>query len=68
MYSIKDLKDPYSLLEKRNLRIENRILTLDEDYSHVNHFFSKAIIETELDKLVDDYIERSFILQRSKEE
>ena len=68
MYQNEDLKDPNFLFERRMVLMRNRIQTLCNDYRNVNHFFSKAIIETELEKLVDDYIERSFILQRSKTE
>jgi serine/threonine-protein kinase RIO1 len=47
--------------------MRNRIQTLCNDYRNVNHFFSKAIIETELERLVDDYLERAFILQRNQQ-
>lgn len=68
MYNIKDLQDPNLLFEKRTIYMRNRIQVLVNDYQNVNHFFSKAIIETELEKLVDDFIERSFVLQRTNEE
>lgn len=63
MYKNKDLQDPNLLFEKRMVYMRNRIMTLCNDYFNVNHYFSKAIIETELEKLVDDYLEREFILQ-----
>lgn len=69
MYSDKDLKDPHLLFEKRRNLMWQRIQTLNNDYKNVNHYFSKAIIETELEQLVDDFFERSFILQtNSKDE
>ena len=68
MYTIKDLQDPSSLFKKRMNYMENRILKLNSDYQNVNHYFSKAIIETELEQLVDEYLERSFILQRTNRE
>lgn len=68
MYQNKDLLDPNLLFERRMVLMRNRIQTLVNDYNNVNHFFSKAIIETELEKLVDDYLERSFILQRVDKE
>ena len=68
MYNIKDLQDPNSLFKKRVIYMRNRIQILVNDYNNVNHYFSKAIIETELEKLVDDFIERSFVLQRTNEE
>ena len=64
MYNAKDLKDPYSIL-KRDVALKyQRIQTLSNDYRRVHHYFSKAIIETELENLVRDYLEQSFVLQR----
>ena len=64
MYGVKDLKDPYSIL-KRDVQIKKqRIQTLSNDYQVVNHYFAKAIIEVELENLVRDYLEQSFILQK----
>lgn len=67
MYQNKDLQDPNLLFKRRMIYMRNRIQVLCNDYRNVNHYFSKAIIETELEQLVDDYLERSFILQ-SKEQ
>ena len=67
MYSSKDLKDLLSILQRDVQLKYQRIQTLSNDYQKVNHYFSKAIIETELENVVDDYLERSFILQ-SKEQ
>lgn len=68
MYTNKDLLDPNLLFERRMVLMRNRIQVLCNDYNNVNHHFSKAIIETELERLVDDYLERSFILQRRQKE
>ena len=65
MYKNKDLQDPNLLFERRMVLMRNRIQILCNDYQNVNHFFSKAIIETELERLVDDYLERQFVLQRT---
>ncbi|MBR3208761.1 MAG: hypothetical protein IKF82_00685 [Bacilli bacterium] len=63
----KDLYDSNLLFNNRLRRIRYRIQTLRNDYQNVNHYFSKAIIETELERLEDDLFERSFVLQKSKE-
>lgn len=68
MYRDKDLQDPLSLYDRRLKLMWQRIQTLNNDYKNVNHYFSKAIIETELERLVDDYIERSFVLQTDQAE
>ena len=62
----KDLYDSNLLFNNRLRRIRYRIQTLRNDYQNVNHYFSKAIIETELERLEDDLFERSFVLQKSK--
>ena len=67
MYREKDLKDPNSLFDRRVQLMWQRIQTLSNDYKNVNHYFSKAIIETELERLVDEYLERTFILQSQQE-
>ena len=66
MYQNKDLQDPNLLFKRRLKLMHSRIQILCNDYRNVNHYFSKAIIETELEKLVDDYLERTFILQRKE--
>lgn len=68
MYEMKDLLNPNLLFERRMVLMRNRIQVLINDYQHVNHYFSKAIIETELDRLVDEYLERSFVLQGNRKE
>ena len=68
MYSKKDLLDPNLLFNRRLVLMRNRIQVLCNDYNNVHHYFAKAIIETELERLVDDYLERSFVLQRRERE
>ena len=57
------LSDPYSLFNERTANIRLRILNLQEDYSRVDHYISKAIIQEEIENLVDDLVERTFVLQ-----
>lgn len=59
-----DLYDPNLLFDNKIRKIRSRIQTLRNDYQNVNHYFSKAIIEVELEKAEDDLLERSFVLQR----
>ena len=68
MYDGKDLLDPFSLFEKRTRLIFQRIQTLNQDEAVMLHPVSKAIIRNALDELVDDYVDRSLVLQRSKED
>lgn len=68
MYDGKDLLDPFSLFEKRTKLIFQRIQVLNQDEAVMLHPVSKAIIRNALDELVDDYVDRSLVLQRSKEE
>lgn len=68
MYDEKDLLDPFLLFEKRTRLIFQRIQILNTDYSVMQHPVSKSIILNTLDELVDDYVDRSLVLQRSKEE
>ena len=67
MYDAKDLLDPFSLFEKRTKLIFHRIQVLNQDEGVMLHPVSKAIIRNTLDELVDDYVDRTLVLQRSKE-
>ena len=67
MYDEKDLLDPFLLFERRTKLIFQRIQVLDQDYGLMQHPVSKSIILNTLDELVDDYVDRSLVLQRSKE-
>ena len=67
-YSKDLLTDPYSLFEERTKQIKIRILNLQEDYDRVDHFISKAIIQEEIENLVDDLVERSFVLRTKSDE
>ena len=62
------LNDPYSLFEKRTESIKLRILNLQEDHGRVEHFISKAVIEEEIENLVDDLIERTLVLQNQSKD
>ena len=68
MYDEKDLLDPFLLFEKRTRLIFQRIQVLNTDYTVMQHPVSKSIIINILEELVDDYVDRSLVLQRSKEE
>lgn len=63
----RDLDDPTSLFIFQIDKIKSRIRTLEKDLKKVQHYYSKAIIEKELEVLVDDLIARQLSLQ-SKEE
>lgn len=67
MYEKKHLQDPYLLFERRTQLMRSRIQTLIVDYINVKCYISRAIIIDELERLVDDYIERQLILRRQKE-
>lgn len=62
------LNDPYLLFEYRTKKIRQRLLILRADIGRVNHYISKAIIQTEIENLEDDLIERSLVLQRQQQE
>lgn len=67
MYDKKHLQDPYLLFERRTQLLRSRIQILLVDYVNVQHYISKAIIIDELERLVDDYIERQFVLSKKGE-
>ena len=68
MYDQKHLQDPYLLFERRTQLIRSRIQILLIDYINVKCYISRAIIVDELERLVDDYIERQLVLQKGKYE
>ena len=70
MYNQKHLQDPYLLFERRTQLIRSRIQMLLIDYINVKCYISRAIIIDEIERLVDDYIERQLVLQKgnTKEE
>lgn len=68
MYDEKELLDPFLLFEKRTKLIFQRIQILNIDEAVMLHPVSKAIIRNTLDELVDDYVDRSLVLRRSREE
>lgn len=67
MYEKKHLQDPYLLFERRTQLMRSRIQTLIVDYINVKCYISRAIIIDELERLVDDYIERQLVLRSQKE-
>lgn len=67
MYDRKHLQDPYLLFERRTQLIRSRIQTLLVDYINVKCYISRAIIVDELERLVDDYIERQLVLQKGQQ-
>lgn len=67
MYDRKHLQDPYLLFERRTQLIRSRIQTLLVDYINVKCYISRAIIIDELERLVDDYIERQLVLQKGQQ-
>ena len=68
MYDAKHLQDPYLMFERRTQLLRSRIQTLIVDYINVKCYISRAIIIDELERLVDDYIERKLVLQRGQQE
>jgi len=62
------LNNPFSLFSQRTEDIKLRIMKLEADYKRVDHFVSKAIIEEEMEKVVDDLVERTFVLQGNSSE
>lgn len=64
---LKDLDDPTSFFIYQTEQMRKRIITLEKDFKKVQHYYSKAIIEKELEVLIDEFIARQLSL-RSKEE
>lgn len=67
MVELKDFNDPSTIFSKKTDIIVNRILTLQKDYKKVKHYYSKAIIEKELEDLMDEYVARTFNISKGKE-
>ena len=68
MYDMKHLQDPFYLFERQTQLKRARLRVLLADYDNVKCYISKAIIIDEIERLVDDLIEREFVLQRSRED
>ena len=64
---LKDLDDPTSFFIYQTEQMRKRIIILEKDLKKVQHYYSKAIIEKELEVLIDEFIARQLSL-RSKEE
>lgn len=67
MYNNEVLKDPHHTFSIRTLNIQDRILILQQDLSRVQSYIARAIIEAEIEKLVDDYTERMQIIKHNEE-
>ena len=67
-FSPQDYQEPLKMFEIRTRQIRVRIQSLEQDLTNVRSPFSKAIIEKELNALVDDYIERKSVLEREKDD
>lgn len=68
MYNEDQLNDPFLLFEARTKKIKERLRVLIADFDRVQHYMSKAIIMNEIEELIDDYVERSIVLSKQKEE
>ena len=66
-YSVKDFKNPYIFFETRTLEVGSRIKTLCNDLEIAQSVYTRAIILSELEVVVDDYIERQSVLERDSE-
>ena len=66
-YSVKDFENPYIFFEKRTLEVGSRIKTLWNDLEIAQSVYTRAIILSELEVVVDDYIERQSVLDRDSE-
>ena len=58
MYNSEVLNDPHYTFSIRTENIKNRILILQQDLTRIQSYISCAIIEEEIEQLVDDYIEK----------
>ena len=58
------LSDPNYAFSIRTSNIRDRILVLQQDLSRMQSYISCAIIEREIELLVDDYIERMQIVKQ----
>lgn len=65
-FSPQEYKNPMGMFEIRTRQVRVRIQNLERDLMNVQSPFSKAIIQKELDRLVDDYIERKSVLEREE--
>lgn len=68
MYNTEVLNDPHYTFSIRTENIKNRILILQQDLSRMQSSISCAIIEKEIELLVDDYIERMQIIKHLETE
>lgn len=64
MIKKEDFNNPPTIFSKKTDMIANRILVLQKDYKKVQHYYSKAIIEKELEDLLDEYVARTFKISK----
>lgn len=62
-YSPDELSDHQLLFKTRTREVSSRIKTLEADLMMVKHPISKAIVLKELNKVVDDYVERRAVFE-----
>lgn len=65
-FSPQDFNDPLTLFEHRTRQVRVRIQTLENDLRNVKSPLSQAIIEKELNDMIDDYVERKSVLNRER--
>lgn len=67
MIKKEDLNDPLNVFFETTESIGERILILQIDLLKVTHYYSKAIIEKELEDLKNEYVARSFKIQEEED-
>ena len=65
-FSPQDFNDPLTLFEHRTRKVRVSIQTLENDLRNVKSPLSQAIIEKELNDMIDDYVERKSVLNRER--
>lgn len=65
-FSPQNYQNPIEMFEIRTRQIRVRIQTLEQDLMKIKSPYSRAIIEEELNNLVDDYVERKSVLERER--
>ena len=62
-YSLDELSDHQELFKVRTREVKVRLQTLESDLQVVQHPLSRAIVLRELNKVVDDYVERRAVFE-----
>lgn len=68
MLKQEDLNNPLYVFDYQTEEVKNRILILQKDLKKVKHFYTKAIIEEECERCINDYVARSLSIQKTKGE